>query len=239
MDMVMASGKRMNERRYNEIRPGGGHVYWDDFVSVFGPYLSGSFFKKGHRGAVPAPGFYLTFHESWPLNVRAHFDGSPDAYEAFAKSPLYARTFVAIMREFIALARRRGWTKTGFQVYLNNKGSLNDPARSPWILDEPTAYWDYRALAYYGDLVRRAKGKGRPLTLSYRIDISRPQFDRGELWGRADLWVVNTGAFKTYPRLVSDRAELDALEIWIYGTSNRPEEPNRATAAWVLEAYRG
>ncbi len=238
LDMRMADGRRMDERRYNAIQPGATEGYWDDFVQAFGPYLSGACFSEGHRGAVPAPGFYLTFHESWPLNVRTYFNGDPDAYKAFREYPEYAATFVAILKDFIAAARQQGWTRTGFQLYLNNKGSLDDPSRSPWILDEPASYWDYRALAFYADLTQQAKGRECPVTIDYRIDISRPQFDRGELAGKADLWVVSTDAMRAYPRLITDRTERTGERVWVYGTTNDVEQSNRQTLAWTVWAYR-
>ncbi len=238
MDMRMADGRRMDERRYNAIQPGATHAYWDDFVKVFGPYLSGSHFKGGHRGPIPAPGFYLTFHESWPLNVRAFWNGDHDAYEGFKAKPEYAQTFVDIVRDFVAVAKREGWTKTGFQIYLNNKPRRSDKRYSPWTLDEPVAHWDYRALAYYGDLVRKGRGEACPIALRYRIDISRPQFDRGQLWGKCDLWVVSSAAFRDYPRLVADRAERSGELIWVYGSSNPVEESNRTIQAWALDVYR-
>jgi len=236
MDMLMDSGRRMNERRYNAIRPGDKKGYWDDFTEVFGPYLSGSVFAGGHRGAIPAPGFYLTFHESWPLNVRSHFNGDLDAYQAFKGQPAYAQTYVDVLRDFSSLVRREGWGETGFQVYLNNKGKLADKQKNPWILDEPTSYWDYRALAFYGDLTR--EGARSPPTIRYRIDISRPQFTRGQLEGKADLWVCGSGGFRRYERLIMDRAERTGEDVWIYGTTSAPEASSRETQAWVLEAYR-
>jgi len=238
LDMMMADGRRMGERRYNDIKPGAKGAYWDDFIKVFGPYLSGSYFKNGHRGRIPAPGLYLTFHESWPLNVRTYFNGNPDAYEAFKEKPEYGETFVNIVQDFISVAKQQGWEKAGFQIYLNNKGRLDEPARSPWVLDEPAEYWDYRALAYYGDLVRQAKGSQCPIRLQYRIDISRPQFDRGELAGKADLWVVSSDAMREYPRIIADRVEQTGETIWVYGTSNRVEDSNRQIQAWALWAYR-
>ena len=238
MDMLLPDGRRMDERRYNDIAPGAERGFWDDFIAAFGPYLSGSHFERGHRGPIPAPGFYLTFHESWPLNVRAYWNGNLDAHEAFAHAPVYAKTFVNIMRDFIRVAREQGWTRTGFQVFLNNKGSPDDPRKAPWVLDEPASLWDYRALAYYGGLAREAKGESCPVVLRYRIDISRPEFDRGELAGCTDMWVVATGAFKTYNRLVLDRAELAGGTIWVYGGSTPPEESSRNILAWALGAYR-
>jgi hypothetical protein len=237
MDMRKADGQRMAERRYNAIEPGATSTYWGDFIEVFGSFLSGSCFARGHRGAIPAPGFYLTFHESWPLNVRPYFNGDLDAYAAFAGRPEYAATFVAVLKDFVRVAKREGWTKTGFQLYLNNKGSLKEVTKAPWILDEPTAYWDYRALAYYGDLTRRAKGKRCPIDVQYRIDISRPEFARGELDGKSDLWVVNGGAFDRYQAMVMDRQRRTGETIWTYGTSSHVHESSRRIQAWVLEAY--
>ena len=238
MSLQMADGRRMDERRFNGIQPGAQGGWWDDFVKVFGPYLSGSHFKDGHRGPIPAPGFYLTFHESWPLNVRAFWDGNLDAYEGFKGKPQYAATFVNLVRDFVRVAEREGWQKAGFQVYCNNKPGRNDPRRNPWTLDEPTEHWDYRALAYYGDLVRKGRGAPCPVTLRYRIDISRPQFDRGQLWGKCDLWVVSSAAFRDYPRIVADRAERSGELVWVYGTSNPVEASNRTIQAWALEVYR-
>jgi hypothetical protein len=236
---VETATRRMDDKRYNDIAPGAKRGAWDDFTAVFGPYLSGTYFKNGHRGPVPAPGFYLTFHESWPLKCREFFDGNPDACEAFKAKPIYAETFVNIMGDFLALARREGWTRTGFQFYCNNKGTLTDAGKAPWILNEPASYWDYRALAYYGDLARQAEGGSRPPAFRYRIDISRPEFDRGQLAGKADLWVAASGAFHEYHRLVADRAEQTGERLWVYGTTNKVEETNRTVEAWVLDAYRG
>ncbi len=239
MDMLLSSGRRMNENLYNDIKPGAKQGWWTDFADVFGPYLSGLYFKNGHRGPLPAPGFYLTFHESWPLNVREYFNGNPDAYEAFKKSPVYAKTFTDIMRDFILLAKNEGWSRSRPQVYLNNKGKLDDPKLSPWTLDEPSSYWDYRALAYYADLTRQAKGNDCPVPLSYRIDISRPEFDRGELAGKANLWVVSMDSFKKYGRQLRDRTELTGEEMWTYGGSNNVEDSNLSIMAWALESYVG
>lgn len=126
MDMRLPSGRRMDNARYNRIEPGATQAYWDDFAEAFGPYLDGSLFRAGHRGPIPAPGFYLTFHESWPLHCRPYFNGDPDAYKAFADQPVYAKTYVNVLDDFVKRARSEGWTDTGFQVYFNNKGSLNE-----------------------------------------------------------------------------------------------------------------
>ncbi len=239
MDMLKADGTRMNEKMFNDIKPGTRHIWWDDFTAVFGPYLSGQYFKNAHRGVIPAPGFYLPFHESWPLNVRAFFDGNPDAYEAFKKNPMYVRTFTDVMRDFIKDAKVAGWIRTGFQVYFNNKGKLDDPKLAPWVFDEPASFWDYRALAYYSDLVKQSNTGENPLPIKYRIDISRPEFERGQLYEKAKLWVVNLDAFKKYHRILLDRSERTGEEYWTYGSSNNVEDSSHFIQAWALESYLG
>ena len=243
LDMRLRSGKRMDNNRYDDIKPNATTTYWDDFAEAFGPLLDGSLFKDGHRGSVPLPGFYLTFHESWPLNCRPYFNGKLDAYEAFSDDPAYEATYQNVLKSFRELAKNRRWTQAGFQVYFNNKGSLNEKSKSPWILDEPSSYWDYRALSFFAGLTDRSQTVegARPdnsARIQFRIDISRPEFCRGQLDGRSDLWVVSSSAFQQYRRLVMDRMTFDGLEAWVYGTSNYVHESNRNVQAWALDAWQ-
>jgi hypothetical protein len=238
LDMRLRSGRRMDNKKYDNIQPGDTSGYWDDFAEAFGPYLDGSLFQNGHRGPIPAPGFYLTFHESWPLNCRAFFDGNPDAYLAFNKHPAYAETYVNILHDFAKVADARGWNETGFQVYFNNKGSLAEKSKAPWILDEPSSFWDYRALQFYGELTDQGHAGNQNLKIQHRVDISRPEYCRGQLDGRSDLWVVATSAFQNYRRLITDRMESDQLRVWIYGTSNHVHETNRNIQAWAVDSWQ-
>ncbi len=238
LDMLLRSGKRMDNKRYDRFQPDAKVGYWNDFVEAFGPYLDGSLFNEGHRGPIAPPGFYLTFHESWPLNVRSYFNGNPDAYQSFAEHPEYARTYVNILQDFARLAESKGWKQTAFQVYFNNKGSLNEKTKAPWILDEPSAYWDYQALQYYGELTDLGRAVAPELHIDFRIDISRPEYCRGKLDGRDDLWVVSSWAFENYRRLVTDRMQRDGLKAWVYGTSNHVHDSNRNVQAWALDAWR-
>ncbi|MDA1229445.1 MAG: hypothetical protein O2856_01600 [Planctomycetota bacterium] len=238
LDMRLRSGRRMDNKKYDNIEPGATKGHWDDFVDAFGPYIDGSLFKDGHRGPIAAPGFYLTFHESWPLHCRQYFNGNPDAYQSFVERPEYAGTYVNILQDFARLADSRGWKNTGFQVYFNNKGSLGEKTKAPWILDEPAGFWDYRALQFYGDLTNRGREVAPDVQINYRIDISRPEYCRGQLEGRDDLWVVSSSAFQNYRRLVTDRMQHDGLKAWVYGTSNHVHETNRNIQAWALDAWQ-
>jgi len=137
-----------------------------------------------------------------------------------------------------SLRSQKTGKKTGFQVYFNNKGSLDELTKAPWILDEPSGYWDYRALQFYGELTDRGR-QGTPTThIDYRIDISRPEYCRGQLHKRDDLWVVSSWAFQNYRRLVTDRIKHDGLNAWVYGTSNHVHDTNRNVQAWALESWQ-
>jgi hypothetical protein len=257
LDMRLGNGRRMDNRRYDEIAPGAQHAYWDDFITAFEPVLSGSLFQDGHRGPIPIPAFYLTFHESWPLNCRAYFNGNLDAYKAFTDEPLYAQTYANILQDFSRLAAERGWNTTDFQVYFNNKGSLSEATKAPWILDEPASFWDYRALQYYADLTDRGLAQSPIGNVDYRVDISRPEFCRGQWTARRStlqveghdteervpesghLWVVSSWAFQNYARLVQDRIQQEGLKVWVYGTANHVHENNRTMQAWALDSWLG
>jgi len=238
LDMRLRSGRRMNNKRYDDIAPGSTEAYWDDFAEAFGPFIDGSHFKDGHRGPIPAPGFYLTFHESWPLHCRAYFNGDLDAYEAFRQSPTYAQTYVNILEDFVELAKEKGWHEAGFQVYFNSKGSLEQTSKAPWILDEPSSFWDYRALRYYGELTDRGRAAADDVKIDYRIDISRPEYCRGQLERENDLWIVSSSAFQNYRRLVTDRMRTEGLQAWVYGTSNHVHQSNRNIQAWALDSWQ-
>ncbi len=180
----------------------------------------------------------MTFHESWPLNCRSYFNGNPDAYRAFADTPVYAQTYSNVLADFAQFAAQKGWTETGFHVYFNNKGSLNEKTKAPWILDEPSSYWDYRALQFFGELTDAGLRPSRAPNIDFRIDISRPEYCRGQLDGRNDLWVVSADAFQHYRRLVTDRMRQDGLNVWVYGTSNPVDESNRQVMAWALDSWQ-
>ncbi len=237
LDMRLRSGKRMDNRRYDAIEAGSDSGYWDDFAVAFGPVLDGSLFADQHRGPIPVPGFYLTFHESWPLNCRQFFNGNPDAFQAFADHPEYAATWTRILQDFAHVASDRGWTKTHFQVYLNNKGSPDDPAKSPWILDEPAGFWDYRALKFYGELTDAGRASHPQTRIDYRIDISRPEYARGQLEGRADHWVVSAAAFRDYRSLVQAQQQRNDLKLWIYGSTPDVHQSSRSLQAWAVDSW--
>ena len=109
-----------------------------------------------------------------------------------------------------------------------------NPARS-----RQERFWDYRALQFYGELTDRSRGVAPDVQIDYRIDISRPEYCRGQLDRRDDLWIVSSSAFQNYRRLVTDRMQSDGLKAWVYGTSNHVHETNRNIQSRALDAWQG
>ncbi len=233
MDMYRPDGRLMDEAGYNDIQPGAQHGNWEpDFVEAFDDFLTGAAFGPPWEGT-PLRSFYLTFHENWPLQMREHRRGQEmDAFAAFPDT--YGQTFTAILADFAALAERQGWLGTQFHVYLNNKPGEHNP--TPWTLDEPSSYWDFRALAYYNSLLDAAGVEGGPVDIPFRVDISRPQYHRGYLDG-VDLYVCAGGPFWSHARIVSDQRERVGYELWTYGSAARVPDSMHLDQAWALRTY--
>ncbi len=93
-------------------------------------------------------------------------------------------------------------------------------------------------MQFYGELTDAGRRPFPDANIRYRIDISRPEYCRGQLSGRSDLWVVSAWAFQNYRRLVTDRMRSDGLKVWVYGTSNSVDESNRQIQAWALDSWQ-
>lgn len=220
-----------------------GRLDFQDWDARFGPLLDGEAFADLPRGKTPVDCFYLPLHENWPSAIERHYNGSYWADEAFTDE--YRRTFVEATRQFALHAHQRGWLRTRFHGFLNNKVMYKSKGWSrgsaPWLLDEPAHFQDYWALRYFGlafhEGVKRARGEGSLSRFLYRCDISRPQWQRDTLDGLLDYNVVSSGAFQTYRSLVLTRKSMFPHEVVIYGAANDPATANVHSAAWCLDAW--
>lgn len=230
MDMYQPDGRPMNESAYNAISPGDVTTFWDDFVAGFDPAFTGTLFNEGPWQNAALDGFYLTFHESWPLDYSAYIDTDEmDAEKAFSNASIYKQTYTNLLADFVELAENRHWTNAAFQVYLNNK-------QHPWDFDEPYDFWDFKALAFYADLFDQGTVDNSQINVRYRIDISRPQYHRNLLDGKVDLAVVGRDFF-TFHRLVNQQAQRDGTEVWNYGTAHDVYKSNHNAQGWPMLAY--
>lgn len=216
---------------------------WAAFDERYGPYLDGSAFKGLPRDGVPMAHLYWPMHENWPLPINDyyayrgkpedHWRDAPDPEKAFAED--YGRAFGAMVREFGMHAAAKNWSRTQFQVFLNNKPDVrfdrHQPEGSWWRLDEPLTSEDHLALRYFGrravDAVRDLQG----VQIKFRADLSRPQCRRDLLDGILGLDCV-AGTYRQYPDLVFNRGE----EVWVYGGVPMGGS-GEAARAWALQVF--
>jgi hypothetical protein len=219
---------------------------WDAWDRRFGPLFDGSAFADLPRAGVPLELFYLPLHENWPLVFDDHFTGSYWADESLP--PRYWDGFAEASRRFAEHIARRGWNRTLFHVYLNNKVDFKrngwSRGSSIWLLDEPANFHDYWALRMFGEAFLRGRSAAESASgaagvpLLYRCDISRPQWQRDVLDQVLDYNVIAGGAFQEDRRLVLDRQRRLGQLVIVYGTTNAPEESNVQPCAWSIDVWR-
>jgi hypothetical protein len=229
---------------------------WSAWDAQFGPYLDGSAFADLPRKSVPITHFYLPFHEDWPADIRAHYHYQPTttAYPALitehalaappierALDPEFDAAFVAVARQFAEHFRARGWTRTQFQFYQNDKYFYKDPklggrGTSWWLLDEPNHRDDWLALAHFNRLFAQGIGAHPGVSLITREDISRPQWQRDYLDGLINLMVVSGELYTKGPRLREMQERL-GVRYWNYGTANAVQRTNVEAEAWAVSAW--
>jgi hypothetical protein len=229
---------------------------WTEWDNRFGPYLSGEAFRGLPRDAQPISHLYLPFHEAWPEDIRTEYAYTPTVHEYPALitehamragaienmlSDAYAEGFVRVVREFAQHIIARGWSRTSFHFYLNNKHYYKDPAQggrgtSWWLLDEPMHRDDWLALAWFGRALKRGTTGIRNHGIACREDVSRPQWQRNYLDGLVDLMVVNDELFAR-PSLTHTLRRRLGVTIWHYGEAPPPGTPLSAHVAWPIRAY--
>ena len=154
-----------------KLDAGGRIVDWSGFDRHLGGLLDGSWFADSPRAGVPAPVLYLPLFEGWPLDYRDHYRPGPGVplrvREPLAKlrhdtlappleealDPRFKRAFVRAVRAFSRHIEAKGWDRTLFQVYLNNKPRYG---YTLWTLDEPFEYLDWAAVNAFARLTRQA-----------------------------------------------------------------------------------
>ncbi|HUU29258.1 MAG TPA: hypothetical protein VM123_15740, partial [archaeon] len=224
---------------------------WEEWDRRFSQYLHGEAFTpaNGYQGpgtGVPLTHMYLPFHENWPLPIKEHYGDwadlpDRDKFTEWAKTsrPLeqafdrdYQEGFVSVTRQFFEHLKNKGFTRTHFQVYVNNKyyfkcnffGMPNEgPGSSFWLLDEPVDYDDYAANRFFLSLAKKGHAQACPageVKLHLRTDISQPEMSRG-LWdGLCNLW-NSSGIFDFGPTATFRMRRLPGEGYYHYGGGPR------------------
>ena len=224
---------------------------WKEWERRFGQYLNGKAFTRanGYRGpgeGVPINFMYLPFHENWPLPIEAHYSDRAEIRDRFdlaewskTSRPLqeafdedYKLGFVSAVSQAFRHFKSKGYTRTNFQFYFNNKhywkcsffgmaGSRKNGS-SYWLLDEPVDYDDYAANRFLLGLGKQgyAKAGAGNIKVQYRTDVSQPEMSRG-LWdGYCDLW--NSSGLLDYASTAMFRIKrLPGEQYWRYGGGPR------------------
>lgn len=216
-----------------------GSLDFTAYDARFGPLLDGSAFKDLPRGAIPVEAFYLPINENWPVPIEPNFKGGYWIESAFKEE--YRPKLVSGMRAYAKHLAEKGWNKTYFEFYLNNKVYFKDKSwdrcSAPWIFDEPSCTQDFWALRWYGQAFHEAVAPARgEAKFMFRCDISRPQWQREMLDGVMNVNIIG-GAFRPYQRMVMDRKAANGELVINYGTANRIEDANAHAVAWSLDAW--
>lgn len=221
---------------------------WTAWDERFGSLLDGSAFEDLPRAGVPIECLYLPLHENWPSPMEGNYNGSYWADEAFPES--YRHALVGASRQMARHFQEKGYNRTIFQCYQNNKNNFKargwSRGSSPWLLDEPSNFQDYWALYYFAQAFREgvdaALGETddpierRPI-MAYRTDISRPQWQRELFDDLQQYAVVGGSAFRKYHTMVLDRKEEFGQMVIPYGSTNAIEDSNMQPVGWCLDSF--
>jgi glycosyl hydrolase family 123 len=219
---------------------------WKEWEHRYAPYLTGKAFTRsmgyhGLRQGVPITHIYLTIHENWPIPLKAHYSDwkavskraefaewaktSRPLEEAFSGE--FKEGFSSVVRQMFEHFKKKGYTRTSFQVYLNNKyyyktdffgmrGSTR--GSSFWLLDEPIDYDDYDANRFFLQLVKDGyeQAGAQKIKIDYRTDVSQPEMSRG-LWdGLCNLW-NSSGLIEFASTAMFRMRKLPGENYWRYG----------------------
>jgi hypothetical protein len=238
-------------------------VSWKDWDTHFGPLISGSAFADLPRAAVPVTNIYLALFENWPGDLRKSYKfnitdrpKTADDYRqlitrhALQAGPVeegfprdYQDRFSAVVRQFAEHLRAQKWMKTKCSVFFNDKYYYKDPTRSSsaagvswWLLDEPNHHDDYRALAFFGNLAKRALKDYPDVPMIFRTDISYIEYIRDQIPGLMDVDCTSFHLFSKNRYVMDNRNRL-GRSFWHYASANHPRETNVGMRAWCWRAW--
>ena len=230
---------------------------WSEWDERYGPLLDGSAFtaKSGYVGpgaGRPLRHIYLPLHENWPSELAKNFKPFPPPrdYQKMlawtADLPPIEKclsldveaAWISVLQQFKKHLGVKGWTRTRYQVYLNNKYYFRrDGGRgvSLWLLDEPMAPDDFLALRHFGRMTSKAVLLNSPAVVRFRLDISRPTHQRDWLDGVVDLNVC-AGQLYSQRRLIARRKRVFGEEYWNYRMPGSFGADNVGWAVWPVRS---
>lgn len=218
---------------------------WTRYDSYYAPLLDGTAFKDMPGAGVPLATQYLPFNTAWPLNFRKYYSfKSTDMHEhALTAGPIesmidkaYERGVQAVYKDWAEHFRRKGWTRTQMEFFLNDKQYFTKGTLGFWALDEPQYRDDFLALRYWGNLFKTAVADQQGTQFIFRADVSRPHMQRDWFDGLMDIEVVGSGAFFGKNRCREDLIRR-GLHFYPYGALNPIRDSNLNAEAWPVSIY--
>ena len=221
---------------------------WAEYDDLMGPILDGKCSKFGQ----PPAHFTLAFNVNYPHicdgEPSRQFDWRPYAKtmpEGPGQNPAFKEFEEAnrtIAQDYIRHFAEKGWTKTRFEVYHNQKANP-ERNRVPWKLDEPVDTADYQALGYLFNTAHWAfeGAAAKRVQVVTRLDLGHfhcnkmltpdgkatacykaKQYDTGNadkyLKGPTEHWVIGITHAEGAQPLLKD-CEGPGRKVMVYGTA--------------------
>lgn len=209
-----------------ELEGEGKHIRvksWELFDRHFGPYLDGTAFADSRRGTYPIEYMYLPFNIDWPAR-----------FSKWGKKGFRTETR-RIIAEFIRHFEEKGWTQTGFEIFLNNKKMYRF---FPFTLDEIWYEHDEEPFEEYYDIIRGTYDH-TPVQFLFRADESNHYGNhyKNEYADMSDFWVVASSMFRWFPDSVKVMKQKGNI-VWLYGgVIGELSRDLMKTFTWPMHAF--
>jgi hypothetical protein len=224
----------------------------------------------GPGANTPITHMYTPIFDSWPislLDATYGFDAPPGLGGAYWQNLLassgtqpqfwanapdilsamtdgYKQGVRNVVADWFTHANQKGWTRTAFEIYLNNKYANVNPPTTLWVTEECVTADDFRAVGFFHQLYRdgQALANTPAVKWHFRIDISDRwgqnygQLDNLINWqdlgnGTAD-WYWSAKMYRNY------MLDGDKQEDWIwYGTGPAPTGTGTGHARSFLQRW--
>ncbi len=156
---------------------------WTDWDRHFGPYFDGSAFRGTRRGAVPVKRFYLPLNLDWPADF-VKFE-----------QPGYEAEWRAVGRQMVEHFRKKRWTRTRFDMFLNHKQRFRF---FPWDCEECRFLQDNNIHRYFRKLWEGTfdRKSTKPVKFDYTLGTTWVYADdiRSDISEFVDVYIAGTGS---------------------------------------------